>query len=58
MTAIQNFPATPNNVGETPRHILSDFPVGGADPDFLVPESSEPAICAIPMLRKMLPQCK
>lgn len=58
MTAIPNYPATPTNVVKTPAHILSNFPVGGADPDFVVLEASRSAICAVPMLGKMLPQCK
>lgn len=39
------------------RH-LAAFPVGGADPDFVSFERSKPLVCAIPVLGKILPQCK
>lgn len=57
MTAIPNNSTIPTNpVG--PPHALADFPVGGADPDFVVDETSKPLLCTVPMLGQMLPQCK
>ncbi|HIY86324.1 MAG TPA: hypothetical protein H9822_07750 [Candidatus Yaniella excrementavium] len=55
MTAAPKIPATLNPGVED---LTSEFPVGGADPDLVAPESSKPAICAVPMLGKMLSQCK
>lgn len=58
MTASPSFPAASPNGIEATSHILSGFPVGGADPDFVALETTKPAICAVPMLGKMLSQCK
>lgn len=58
MTASPSFPGTSSNGIETTPHIMSDFPVGGADPDFVTLETTKPAICAVPVLGKMLSQCK
>lgn len=38
------------------RHEQS--PVGGDDPDFVIPPGSRPVLCAIPGLRSVLPQCR
>lgn len=32
--------------------------VGGDDPDFILPTGGRPLVCAIPVLRGMLPQCR
>ncbi|WP_022870586.1 hypothetical protein [Yaniella halotolerans] len=55
MTAVPRFSSIPTTGAERPA---IDFSVGGADPDFVALESSKPAICAVPMLGKMLSQCK
>lgn len=34
------------------------FPVGGTDPDFVSRDSSKSPVCAIPLLGKVLPQCR
>lgn len=38
--------------------MLDNFPVGGADPDFNGFERIKPAVCSIPVLGKILSQCK
>lgn len=58
MTVISNSPADSNKAVDTSSNILANFPVGGVDPDFVVVESNKPAICAVPVVGKMLPQCK
>ena len=45
---------TPND----PVSRLDVFPVGGTDPDFVSRDSGKPAVCAIPVLGRMLPQCR
>lgn len=34
------------------------LPVGGTDPDFVSRERGRSAVCAVPVLGKMLPQCR
>ncbi len=40
------------------QQLLANFPVGGSDPDFAVQPSTKPKICALPVVGKLLPQCK
>ena len=51
-TSSHSTPLTPS------QQLLANFPVGGADPDFAVEGSTRPKICALPVVGKMLPQCK
>lgn len=57
MTSVPRTPAhsTPATVAQ---RLLADFPVGGADPDFALVVSAKPKICALPLVGKMLPQCR
>ncbi|HEY4558117.1 MAG TPA: hypothetical protein VIG82_08000 [Enteractinococcus sp.] len=57
MTSVSN---TSSNSPQrnNPPHYFHSFPVGGADPDFVPTERAKPALCSIPVLGKMLPQCK
>ncbi|TQL72883.1 hypothetical protein FB556_1553 [Enteractinococcus coprophilus] len=40
------------------QQLLANFPVGGADPDFAIEGSTRPKICALPVVGKLLPQCR
>lgn len=57
MTSIPHFSQTSAHIVDT-QHILANFPVGGADPDFVVTKSAKPKFCAVPVVGKLLPQCK
>lgn len=57
MTSVQDLSQASARIVET-QHILADFPVGGADPDFVVTESAKSKLCAVPVVGKLLPQCK
>lgn len=57
MTSVLN--TSPRPTPLTPsQQLLANFPVGGADPDFAVEGSVRPKICALPVVGKLLPQCK
>lgn len=58
MTLVPNT-ASPNvpNLND-PSEPVEAIPAGGADPDFVALERSKSAVCSIPVLGKMLPQCK
>jgi hypothetical protein len=56
-------PITPNSPQDrsTSDESVGRFyaiPVGGTDPDFVSRDGSKPAVCAIPVLGRMLPQCR
>lgn len=57
MTSMQN---TPPNTSRSDNFVnrFEYFPVGGTDPDFGTFDRVKPALCSIPLLGKMLPQCK
>lgn len=57
MTSIPNI--SPRSTSPTSsQQLLANFPVGGADPDFALEGSTRPKICALPVVGKLLPQCK
>lgn len=58
MTMIPNVPTNTAHIVDATPNILADFPVGGADPDFVMAESTKPVICAVPIVGKMFRQCK
>lgn len=58
MTTTSKVSTVQNHSSEATANILANFPVGGADPDFVVTEFARPAICAVPFVGKRLPQCK
>lgn len=50
---------SPENEDKRPSEEYGHFSaVGGDDPDFAIPTSSRPLVCAIPVLRGILPQCR
>lgn len=57
MTSMQN---TPPNTSRSDNFVnrFEYFPVGGTDPDFGTFDRVKPALCSIPLLGKMLPQCR
>lgn len=58
MTLVPNT-ASPNVPSlNGPAEPVEAMPVGGADPDFVTLERTKSALCSIPVLGKMLPQCK
>lgn len=58
MTTTQNASTNSVHIANAYPNLLANFPVGGADPDFVVAESTRPAICAVPIVGRMFPQCK
>lgn len=57
MTSVPHFSQPTAHIVDA-QHILANFPVGGADPDFVITESTKPKICAVPIVGSLLPQCK
>src|SRR5690625_2170644 len=57
---LMTVPNVPQNSSPapTPIHRFDNFPVGGADPDFVSEPRHKSALCSIPVLGKMLPQCR
>lgn len=58
MTSVPENFTNPTNINNNIPHALDNFPVGGADPDFVVVEAIKPAICAVPVLGRMLRRCQ
>ncbi len=57
MTSISNVPPNASRTNNVTSRFES-FPVGGSDPDFVSLERVKPALCSIPLLGKVLPQCR
>lgn len=50
---------SPENDDQLPGRVFEHpMAVGGDDPDFVLPTNSQPLVCAVPILRGMLPQCR
>lgn len=50
---------SPENEHKRPKgEPIPGSAVGGDDPDFVIPTDSRPLVCAIPVLRGVLPQCR
>lgn len=58
MTLVPNTSPPDSSYGNGPIDPTEAIPVGGADPDFVTLERTKSALCSIPVLGKMLPQCK
>ena len=58
MTSVSYVSPDQSDIVAYQPHILADFPVGGSDPDFSAAGSGRPKICGLPIVGKMLPQCK
>ena len=58
MTSVSYVSTGPSDIATYQPHILANFPVGGSDPDFSAADSNRPKICGLPVVGKMLPQCK
>lgn len=57
MTSMSNVPPIASRATDL-THGFESFPVGGSDPDFVNLERGKPAMCSIPLLSKVLPQCR
>ncbi len=58
MTSVSRNFTHPTNIANNIPQALDNFPVGGADPDFVVVKAIKPAICAVPFLGRMFRRCQ
>lgn len=57
MTSMSNI--SPNaSRASSPTRGFESFPVGGSDPDFVNLDRGKSVMCSIPLLSKVLPQCR